>query len=71
MNDNETMNNFATELLHEVKMQSKRWFTAFTIILFLEMITITGFLWYISLPTEDVSFDTSEGNIIRTIPYSQ
>ncbi len=46
----------ATELLHEVKAQSKRWFTAFLIVLVLWFATIGAFLWYISLPVEE--YDT-------------
>lgn len=55
-------NNFATELLHEVREQARRWFTAFTLIAFLEVITILAFMWYISLPAEDVTVDTNSGN---------
>ena len=44
---------FATELLHEVKMNAKRWFVAFCIMVALEISTILGFMWYISLPTEE------------------
>lgn len=44
--------NFATELLHEVKLSAKRWFIAFLVILGLWFATIGAFLWYISLPVE-------------------
>lgn len=57
-----TDNSLATELLHELKAQSKRWFIAFCVMVGLEIATIAGFMWYISLPSEDVSFDTEEGN---------
>ena len=50
----EQTTNFATELLHELKAQSKRWFVAFCIMVVLELLTIAGFMWYISLPVEDV-----------------
>lgn len=43
----------ATELLHEIKASAKRWFIAFCIMVVLEVATITGFLWYISLPVEE------------------
>ena len=43
----------ATELLHELKAQSKRWFIAFLIVLVLWFATIGVFLWYISLPVEE------------------
>ena len=45
--------NFATELLREVKLQSKRWFIAFLVVLALWFATIGIFIWYISLPIEE------------------
>lgn len=45
--------NLATELLHEIKLQSKRWFTAFIVVLLLWFATIGVFIWYISLPVEE------------------
>ena len=47
--DNDTL---ATELLHEIKSSARRWFVAFCIMVGLEIATIIGFMWYISLPTE-------------------
>lgn len=44
----------ATELLHEIKSQAKRWFIAFMIVLLLWFATIGAFLWYISLPVDEV-----------------
>lgn len=65
--DHETL---ATELLHEIKASATRWFIAFCVMVVLEIATIAGFLWYISLPVEeytsteqaieDVSADNSE-----------
>jgi len=51
----ENMNNdsFATELLQEVRLQTKRWFVAFVIMVVLELGTIVGFVWYLTLPIED------------------
>ena len=43
----------ATELLHELKMNAKRWFIAFCVMVGLEVATIIGFMWYISLPIEE------------------
>ncbi len=43
----------ATELLHELKASAKRWFIAFCVMVALEVATIVGFLWYISLPVEE------------------
>ena len=48
-------NSLATELLQELKASAKRWFIAFCIVVVLEILTIAGFLWYISLPVEDYS----------------
>lgn len=50
--DNDTL---ATELLKEVKASAKRWFIAFLVMVGIEFATIAGFLWYISLPVEEVS----------------
>ena len=50
--DNETL---ATELLKEIKASAKRWFIAFLVMVGIEFATIAGFLWYISLPVEEVS----------------
>lgn len=62
--DNESL---ATELLHEVKMSAKRWFIAFCIMVAVEIATIGGFLWYISLPIEEYTYteqtmDDIDGN---------
>ena len=45
----------ATEMLHELKANNRKWFIAFLVVLVLWFATIGGFLWYISLPIEDVS----------------
>ena len=45
----------AYELLVEVKHSAKRWFVAFCFMLVLEILTIAGFLWYISLPAEELT----------------
>ena len=44
----------ATELLHEVKLGAKRWFIAFITVLILWFATIGVFIWYISLPIEEI-----------------
>lgn len=46
----------AVELLRELKAQSKRWFYAFCIMCVIEAATIAGFLWYVSLPVEEISY---------------
>lgn len=45
----------ATELMHELKATSKRWFIAFLVMLGLWFATIGGFIWYISLPVEETT----------------
>lgn len=57
--DNVTL---ATELLHELKASAKRWFIAFIIMCCLEVATIVGFMWYISLPVNDVVVENEDGN---------
>lgn len=53
----------ATEILQELKVSSRRWFIAFLIMLGIEVATIAGFLWYISLPAEEtVAVENDEGN---------
>ena len=52
----------ATELLHEIKATSRRWFIAFIIMCVLEIATITGFIWYISLPVEEITIENEDGN---------
>ena len=62
---NEENMTLATELLHEVKATSRRWFIAFLIVLTLWFATIGVFIWYISLPVEVESIDVKndDGNI--------
>lgn len=52
--ENETL---ATEMLHELKSNSRRWFIAFLVVLTLWFATIGAFLWYISLPVEETSVE--------------
>lgn len=56
------MEKLATELLHELKTSAKRWFVAFCIMCGLEIVTIIGFMWYISLPVDEVSVESEAGN---------
>ena len=51
---------FTTELLHEVKTNAKRWFLAFCVMIILEILTIFGFMWYISLPVEETETTYSQ-----------
>lgn len=50
----------ASELLKELKATSKRWFIAFCVMVILEVATICGFLWYISLPVEETDTTISQ-----------
>lgn len=53
----------ATEILREVRASARRWFIAFLVMLGIEIATIGGFLWYISLPVdEQVSVENETGN---------
>lgn len=46
----------ATELLYELKASAKRWFIAFIVVLILWFSTIAIFIWYVSLPVEEVYY---------------
>ena len=52
----------ASELLHELKLSAKRWFIAFCIMVALELATISGFMWYISLPADKLTIENDDGN---------
>lgn len=53
----------ATEILQELKASARRWFIAFIIMLCVEIATVGGFLWYLSLPVdENVTVENDEGN---------
>lgn len=58
----------ATELLAEMKRSATRWFIAFIVMVGVELATIAGFLWYISLPVDDTvvtqEVDDSNNNAI-------
>ena len=59
---------FAIELLREVKTSAKRWFIAFCVMVGLEIATIAGFLWYITLPVDETvtSYEQSVEDIDRS-----
>lgn len=53
----------ATEILSELKASAKRWFIAFLVMCGIELATVVGFLWYISLPIEEtVDIQNDDGN---------
>lgn len=58
----------ATELLGELKEQTKRWFRAFLIMVAVEVLTIGGFIWYLN----QYDFESSiEQNGVYTLIDSQ
>lgn len=54
----------ASEILAEVKQNTKRWFYAFIVMVILEIATVAGFMWYISLPvdSQQVEIENDDGN---------
>ena len=61
----------ATELLHELKASSRRWFYAFVVMTVLEICTIAGFLWYISLSGDGISIKSEDGGIANYTGYDK
>ena len=43
------------ELLHEVKLSAKRWFAIAIIELIIILGMVAGIMWYMTLPTEEVT----------------
>lgn len=53
----------ATEIFKELKASARRWFIAFLVMCGIELATVGGFLWYISLPVEEVvDIQNDDGN---------
>ena len=53
----------ATEIFKELKASARRWFIAFCIMCGIELATVGGFLWYISLPVDEVvDIQNDDGN---------
>ena len=53
----------ATEILQELKASVRRWFIAFLVMCGIEVGTVAGFLWYISLPTDEtVTVENEDDN---------
>ena len=52
----------ATELIHEIKSQSKRWFIISVIELVIILLITAIFIWYISLPIEEITVENDSGN---------
>lgn len=52
--ENQTL---ATEMLRELKDHRRMWFIAFLVMLVLWFATIGVFIWYLSLPIEEVTIE--------------
>ena len=53
----------ATEIFLELKNSVRRWFIAFLVMVGVEIATVAGFLWYISLPVDEgVVVENDDGN---------
>lgn len=63
MGMNEEHTTLATEILKELRASARRWFIAFLVMMGIEVATIGGFLWYLSLPAEEgVIVENDDGN---------
>ena len=58
---NETMP-LATELLKEIQRSAKRWFIIAIAELILILAMTSGFIWYLSLPIDEVVVESDDGN---------
>lgn len=56
------MDSLATEMLKELKSNSKRWFIAFVVTLTLWFMTIGIFVWYINQPIEETVTYTQDAD---------
>lgn len=56
------MDSLATEMLKELKSNSKRWFIAFVVTLTLWFMTIGIFVWYINQPVEETITYTQDAD---------
>jgi len=52
----------ATELIREVRAQSKRWFIIAVVELFIIISVIIAFLWYLTVPIDEISIEADGGN---------
>lgn len=52
----------ATELIKEVRAQNKRLFIVALVELGIIIAIVIGFLWYISLPIDEISIENDDGN---------
>lgn len=54
----------ATEIFQELKASARRWFIAFLVMVGVEICTVASFLWYISLPVDEITVENDEGNAL-------
>ena len=59
--ENETMP-LATELLKEIQISAKRWFIIAIVELLIILSMAGGFVWYLSLPIDEVVVENDNGN---------
>ena len=59
--ENETMP-LATELLKEIQISAKRWFIIAIVELIIILSMAGGFVWYLSLPIDEVVVENDDGN---------
>lgn len=59
--ENKTMP-LATELLKEMQISAKRWFIIAIVELLIILSMAGGFVWYLSLPIDEVVVENDDGN---------
>ena len=59
--ENEAMP-LATELLKEIQISAKRWFIIAIVELLIILSMAGGFVWYLSLPIDEVVVENDDGN---------
>ena len=59
--EHETMP-LATELIKEIQISAKRWFIIAIVELLIILSMAGGFVWYLSLPIDEVVVENDEGN---------
>lgn len=52
----------ATELIRELRASNRRWFIIALVELGVIIAIVVGFLWYISLPIDEISIENDDGN---------
>lgn len=69
--DKELATTLTIEVMHELKKNSRRWFIAFVIMCVVELLTIIGFVWYISLPVDETTSIEQQANDIDNSDFRQ